>query len=212
MKKLMTAVGAVTVALALATTAFANGSVTVGNAYIGGTNIMVVPPAISFGATLGQIPVRTAGETVGVGTFRRQGNDVLVAANGGAISSETTTNVTSYTVLSNVTSSVISTNTVSTTNVIAKVVTIPASGLTSVDGAVYWFKVMPKRQALAVSVALGGGTVFLSTAPDGTGLPVTTATNFGAEFWGGYQGALFATKSTTNAVTVTGLEFPLITP
>ena len=184
---------AVLVAVLVATCAPA-GTVTLEKAYTNTVKFMVMPPVIPLTpSVLRNYTERTATNTVAIGEIRRQGNQLLVAANAG-------TTATTMTTTTNIVGSV--------TNIVtfATPITIPETGLTAVDGTVYWFKVPQIRNNAIVKVTIVDGTVTLAT-PDGGALPVTATTLFDTEF-SKFNKALIASQSAyTNVNSISVMEW-----
>ena len=192
MKKLMLLLGLVAAVVVGANA----GTVTITGAYQGGTNIMVAPPVIDYGVGWATVPEREAGTAVSQGAVCRQGSVIIVAAISGTTSPNTTTNTYYYT------------NGVAiVTNVVVKptAIVVPNSGLTSADGSVYWFKVKPNRVGLVLTATISGtvtsGSLTLSDG-DGGAIPVTTTTRLSPADLLGLKSAIYATRTCTNACSV----------
>jgi hypothetical protein len=165
MKKLMlimSALAAVSIANAWTITATTNATAT-----------MIVPPAVNLTQGLGQLLDRGAtntSTTVAMGEFRRINGVVAVAANAGTLSEALTTNSTvtaggTY-YGTNVVSGYVVTNTVATTTntvVTRTCPTVPLTGLSAVDGDVYWFRVPATRNPVYVQATLAAVTSYTVT-------------------------------------------------
>lgn len=181
------------VAVLVATCAPA-GTVTLQKAYTNNVKFMVLPPVIPLSpSVLRNYNERTATNAVALGEIRRQGNQLIVAANAGTTAVTMATNTV---VIGSVTNTV----------VFANPITIPETGLTAIDGSVYWYKVPQARNNAIVQVTVADGVVTLAT-PDGGALPVSSTTLFDTEF-SKFSKALIASQSTyTNVNSVSVMEW-----
>lgn len=174
------------------------GTVTIPATCIATTNIMVLAPVIApTPGSLANFTERIATNAVKIGEIRRQGSMLIAAALGGT----TATNMT-------VVTSIVTNGSVVATNVVtyATPISVPASGLSAVDGSVYWMRVPTERKNAILKVTVGDGTVTLSTA-DGGSIPVTSTTVFDTEF-ANFKKALYAVQSTsTNVNAVSSIEW-----
>jgi len=177
---------------------------TVSDAYIGGTNIMIVPPVVST-ASLAQIPVRATRVVVAAGSPYRIGSQIIVAAHSGAITNSTVTTTGYYTNGYPVSLAVAqwsATNGVSVfTNTCISVapITVPAVGLSGYDGTVRWYRARTADiDDIRLQLAVAGGVLTL-TDSSGSTLDYTAA---GTVDFSDFPGALYVHKSATNACSV----------
>jgi hypothetical protein len=199
-------------AFVLMGTAFAGAMSVTTNA----TATMIVPPAVNFGGGPGYAMIADRGATNTAGTvlqgeYRRINGAIAVSANAGTVSGELVTNTTVVAggtfYGTNVVTGLIVTNVIAaTTNtVITRAsVAIPLTGLSAVDGTVYWLRVPATRNPVIVQarIPLEGASV---TITDSNGGIVALHEDYDRETFTGGR-ALFARADGTNTCTVTVIE------
>lgn len=189
------------IALAFASTLAANALTIATNA----TATMVAPPVINFGPSAAQIAERTAVNTVAMGEFRRIGGVVCTAANAGTTTGVLTTNTTivaggTYIATNSITG-YIHTNVVAAvtnTAITVQALSVPLTGLTAVDGSVYWLRVPLTRNPVILQARIvSPGAVV--TVTDSAGGTTQLASDYGYQLFTGGK-ALFARYDSTNGV------------
>lgn len=160
----------------------------------GGTNTMILPPAIDFSVGWAQVRERAVtNETIAAGEFRRIGRTVIIAANAGATTNETVT--TTHYITNGVWLTTAPTNYTGavTTNVVANIapIVVPRTGLTVADGSVYWFRVPPSRLSVLVQPTISTGAVVTLSDATSSGNSFTESTTGTRIVLDGYNGALY---------------------
>jgi hypothetical protein len=160
------------------------------------TTVMIVPPVVDATENWASYPVRVTNTAVAAGARYRIGNQVIVAAHAGTITNGTVT-TTTYT--TNGATVVTNTSTVITP------ITVPLAGISGYDGTVRWYRAPSSRVATRLKIVNGGCTLTFS---DGSGYNTwantASATDDG---FAGYQGALYVSKSGTNACSITAWQW-----
>lgn len=184
----------------------------VGNAYgaiavtTNATATMIAPPVVNFGIGYSQLPDRGdtgTVATVAIGEYRRIGDAVAIAANAGTISDALTTNLTvtaggTY-YGTNLISGLIVTNTIATTtNTVIRrsAVALPLTGLSDIDGSVYWLRVPATRNPIVVQAGMTVEGAVITLTDSAGGITVLSSNYDKETFTSGK--ALYATASATN--------------
>lgn len=165
------------------------------------TATMVAPPAKNL--SYRQIAERSATNVVAMGDIRREGLTFIVAANAGTTGTNVTTRTystndvaISYTVATNLAAlgTAVSTNTV----VAVAPLVVPDTGLSAVDGSVYWFRV-PKVGEFSAEVIQPYITASASVYfTDVYGNKLTESTSMAKTTLAGQSLALYGRASDTN--------------
>lgn len=180
------------------------------------TATMIVPPVVNFGGGPGYAMIADRGATntsatVLLGEYRRIDNAVAIAANAGTVSGVLTTNSTvtsggTYIATNSISGHVVTNVIATTTNTVVTraSVALPLTGLSAVDGSVYWLRVPATRNPVIVQarIPLTGATV---TITDSNGGIVMLHDDYDREVFTGGR-ALFARADGTNTCTVTVIE------
>lgn len=191
-----------------------SGPITVTTNATPATGTIVVPPVVNFGSGYLQIASRDATNTSGtvaMGEYRRVGDVVCIAANAGTLTAERTTNTVitaggTYYGTNLITGLVVTQTVAAVTNTVItrKAISVPLTGLSAVDGTVYWLRVPASRGPVIVQARIPLATATVTLTDSDGGITMFHDDYEKETFTSGKL--LYAKASGTNTCTVSVIE------